>query len=229
MTERVGDLVFRQNAGSFFQNNSSILPSLLAYVEAQLRPSDKYLVDAYCGSGLFGVALSKRVERVTGIEISAESIKYAKDNARDNGATNCTFRAGQAERIFDGLDFPPDETTVVIDPPRKGCDDLFLDQLAAFRPASIVYVSCNGPSSSSSSRSATHGLDSALASPRRRQALGALHARVAPRSRPLPSISPLRVHRRPASQSLTPARNASLVVVVVHVDPRRLDDLLNHL
>jgi len=55
----------------------------------------------------------------------------------------CEFLAGDAAAIFSGLDFTPDDTAVIIDPPRKGCDELFLKQLFAFRPRSVVYVSCD--------------------------------------------------------------------------------------
>lgn len=54
------------------------------------------------------------------------------------------FRAGQAENIFEVVqDFPPEKTVVVIDPPRKGCDEKFIQQLLVFKPQTVVYVSCN--------------------------------------------------------------------------------------
>ncbi|HNW41466.1 MAG TPA: SAM-dependent methyltransferase, partial [Opitutaceae bacterium] len=56
---------------------------------------------------------------------------------------NATFQAGDASAIFAGLAFPPAETVVVIDPPRKGCDESFLNQLFAFGPRAVVYVSCD--------------------------------------------------------------------------------------
>ena len=60
-----------------------------------------------------------------------------------NGITNTTFLASSAEAIFGDISFPADETAVVIDPPRKGCNQEFLDQLFAFGPSKVVYVSCN--------------------------------------------------------------------------------------
>jgi len=147
--ERVGDFLFEYPAGSFFQNNNSVLEPLTAYVrEAVLAtPSTPtHLVDAYCGSGLFSITLSPHFSRVTGVEISKESIEYARHNAKLNGIpeTKCTFRAGKAEAIFDSVkDFPADQTVIVIDPPRKGCDHAFLDQLIGFSPKTVVYVSCN--------------------------------------------------------------------------------------
>lgn len=148
--ERVGAFWFEFPAGSFFQNNNSILEPLTAYVrDAVLGTSAEaptHLVDAYCGSGLFAITLSPHFAHVAGVEISADSIRYARHNASLNGVRSgkCTFHAGRAEAIFDSVkDFPPARTVVVVDPPRKGCDTAFIDQLTAFGPATVVYVSCN--------------------------------------------------------------------------------------
>jgi tRNA (uracil-5-)-methyltransferase len=152
--------------GSFFQNNNSILPDLIAYVGDQLRAATaeaqpRYLVDAYCGSGLFSISLASRFDRVKGVEISGESVRAATHNATLNKVENVAFIEGKAEAIFavrhrlsvstdldltfgtQSIDFAASETTVIVDPPRKGCDEPFLAQLVAFAPASIVYVSCS--------------------------------------------------------------------------------------
>ncbi|GAA6063380.1 hypothetical protein JCM10212_001479 [Sporobolomyces blumeae] len=154
--EQVATNEFEQQAGSFFQNNNSILPSLLDYIRdaVGVKPSgsadptrDKtYLVDAYCGSGLFAISLADQFDRIEGVEIDKASIKWAKKNAEYNkglGRGEIGFRDGKAEAIFGDISFPPDQTTVLIDPPRKGCDDLFLQQLLELSPATIIYVSCN--------------------------------------------------------------------------------------
>jgi tRNA/tmRNA/rRNA uracil-C5-methylase (TrmA/RlmC/RlmD family) len=60
-----------------------------------------------------------------------------------NGIANAKFLAGDAAAIFAGLDFPAADTAVIIDPPRKGCDRGFLQQLFAFGPRAVVYVSCD--------------------------------------------------------------------------------------
>ena len=131
-------------ARDFFQNNPFILPAFACYVRDQARATGaRYLVDAYCGSGLFALASARAFERVAGVEVSESSVVFARENAAANAITNTTFTAGDASRIFAGLDFPPLETAVVIDPPRKGCDPQFLQQLFAFRPRSVVYVSCD--------------------------------------------------------------------------------------
>lgn len=153
--EQVGTNEFEQQAGSFFQNNNSILPSLLDYIKEAVgvKPSGSdpaknktYLVDAYCGSGLFAISLADQFDKIEGVEIDKASIKWAKKNADYNkgeGRGEIGFRDGKAEAIFGDISFPPDQTTVLIDPPRKGCDELFLQQLLKLSPATIIYVSCN--------------------------------------------------------------------------------------
>jgi tRNA/tmRNA/rRNA uracil-C5-methylase (TrmA/RlmC/RlmD family) len=131
-------------ARDFFQNNPFILPAFTRYVREQAAASGaKFLVDAYCGSGLFALSCAPAFERVAGIELSASSIKFATENAAANGITNTTFQAGDAAQIFAGLTFPPADTAIVIDPPRKGCDESFLNQLFAYGPRAVVYVSCD--------------------------------------------------------------------------------------
>jgi tRNA (uracil-5-)-methyltransferase len=90
--------------GSFFQNNNSILVSLTDYVKRHVPPpvegSAQYLIDAYCGSGLFSIMLADRFAEVAGVEISADSVKYAEHNAKLNNITNAKFLVGNAEAIF---------------------------------------------------------------------------------------------------------------------------------
>lgn len=133
-------------ARDFFQNNPFILPAFTRHVREQAAASGaRFLVDAYCGSGLFALAAAPAFARVQGIEISESSIRFARENAVANGITNATFTAGDAAAIFACLDpaFAPGDTAVVIDPPRKGCDENFIHQLLAFNPRAVVYVSCD--------------------------------------------------------------------------------------
>ena len=156
--ERVGDLLFDYQAGSFFQNNNSVLVPLTSYVRDAIfpptptpastsahPPPPTHLVDAYCGAGLFALTLAPHFTKVAGIELSADSIRFATHNAELNGlAHKVSFRAGDAAQIFDAVgDFPPERTALVVDPPRKGCDEAFVRQLLAFRAQTVVYVSCN--------------------------------------------------------------------------------------
>lgn len=149
--ERVGDSTFEYNANSFFQNNNSILPTLTNYVRESIFSSTSVpptqLLDAYCGAGLFAIALEPHFQKVAGIEISDHSIKSAKHNAEINHipSSKCTFRLGDAATLFSSgvEDFKAEETAIVVDPPRKGCSADFISQLVAFRPHTIAYVSCN--------------------------------------------------------------------------------------
>jgi 23S rRNA (uracil1939-C5)-methyltransferase/tRNA (uracil-5-)-methyltransferase len=143
-SERVGDLTFRFLAGDFFQNNPFILPAFTGYVATQASAAGaRFLVDAYCGSGLFALTLAQRFEQVAGVEVSETSCEWARRNANDNGITNAAFLTASAEEIFAQITFPPEHTAVVIDPPRRGCTPEFISQLLAFRPARLVYVSCD--------------------------------------------------------------------------------------
>lgn len=142
--EHVGDLTFSFLAGDFFQNNPFILSLFTGYVAKKASEGGtEYLVDAYCGSGLFSLTLARNFKKVMGVEVSESSADWARCNARTNGIDNAEFMAAGAEAIFAQIDFPAEKTAVVIDPPRKGCGEDFLRQLFAFGPARVVYVSCN--------------------------------------------------------------------------------------
>lgn len=154
-TEYIDAFQFSNPAGAFFQNNNSILPLFTSYIRTHVLPPSsfsssspqkpKYLIDAYCGSALFTVTLSSLFSASLGIDIAPASILSAKHNATLNSIPNATFLSADASAIFASVPvkFTPDETVVVIDPPRKGCDEQFLKQLLRFGPGRVVYVSCN--------------------------------------------------------------------------------------
>ncbi|KAK2026886.1 S-adenosyl-L-methionine-dependent methyltransferase [Colletotrichum zoysiae] len=151
-TEYIGPYVFTNPANSFFQNNNAILPSFTGYIRDRVMPPAgphrdriKYLIDAYSGSGLFTITLASLFRGSTGIDIARDSIECARKNARLNGLpeSQCNFLAADAPQLFAHVAYPADETVVVIDPPRKGCDADFLGQLLRFGPRRVVYVSCN--------------------------------------------------------------------------------------
>ncbi|APA15483.1 hypothetical protein SS1G_13414 [Sclerotinia sclerotiorum 1980 UF-70] len=154
-TEYIDSFLFTSIAGSFFQNNNSILPVFTQYIRDHALPPPgsyspdlpkiQYLIDAYSGSGLFTITLSSLFKSSTGIDISDASIISARRNAELNklDASRCSFMAADAPKLFKQVTYPRDETVVVIDPPRKGCDESFLSQLLKFGPRRVVYVSCN--------------------------------------------------------------------------------------
>ncbi|HTA18273.1 MAG TPA: methyltransferase domain-containing protein [Polyangia bacterium] len=146
VTEQVGELTLEFAAHDFFQNNPFLLPALAAHVAAEARTGGaRFLVDAYCGSGLLALASAPGFEQVVGVELSPSSVRWARANAVRNGRANCTFTAADATSIFAPahLPFAGAEAAVIVDPPRKGCSPPFLAQLVAFAPRAIVYVSCN--------------------------------------------------------------------------------------
>lgn len=144
VTERVGDKHFEFLAGDFFQNNPFILPAFTTHAAAEAAaPGIRNLVDAYCGSGLFAISLAAHFESVAGVEVSETAADWARRNAEANAVQNAKFLAASAETIFESIDFEAAETSVIIDPPRKGCSEDFLKQLIEFRPARVVYISCN--------------------------------------------------------------------------------------
>lgn len=145
VTEQVGSLTLRFEAGTFFQNNPYLLPALVNHVRAEaVGVGDcDCLADAYCGCGLFALACAGEFARVVGIEISEKSVASARANAALNRIEHCEFRAADAVELFEGLGFDGARTCVVVDPPRAGCGKDFLQQLFAFCPRRVVYVSCN--------------------------------------------------------------------------------------
>ncbi|MDR1433333.1 MAG: class I SAM-dependent RNA methyltransferase [Puniceicoccales bacterium] len=142
VSQSVGIREFSFRAGEFFQNNAYMLPELANFA-SEVAAGPKYLIDAFCGVGVFGVVAAEKFERVAGIEVSEVAVNFARLNAAKNGAANVEFTVGTAEQIFAAVEFPGCETSVIIDPPRTGCDANFLRQLMEFAPEKIVYVSCS--------------------------------------------------------------------------------------
>ena len=144
VSEKVGALTFQFKAGEFFQNNPFILPDLVEFVKSHANSDGiTHLVDAYCGVGLFALSLSEVFESVVGVEISEAAIQLAKVNAQIHAIENVRFQIGKAEAIFQHIKFSGENTSVIIDPPRKGCDLAFIEQLLEFNPRKIIYVSCD--------------------------------------------------------------------------------------
>jgi tRNA (uracil-5-)-methyltransferase len=149
--EYIDDYLFSNRAGAFFQNNNSILSGFTEFIRQRALPENnqkeskpiKYLLDAYSGSGLFTITLSPLFKSSLGVDVAADSIISARENARANTLPNTGFAAADAATLFKDVPYPSDQTLLVIDPPRKGCSDDFLQQLLTFGPRRVVYVSCN--------------------------------------------------------------------------------------
>ncbi|MEG2672718.1 MAG: 23S rRNA (uracil(1939)-C(5))-methyltransferase RlmD [Ruthenibacterium sp.] len=130
---------------SFYQVNTAganLLYSVIARL-AQLKSTD-ILLDLYCGAGTIGLSMAQNCAKLIGVEIVAEAVESAKQNAAAMGVTHAEFLcadAGKAAEKFakDGL--APD--VIVLDPPRKGCDNATLEAVIKMAPARVVMVSCN--------------------------------------------------------------------------------------
>ncbi len=164
ITQTVEGVAFRYRASEFFQNNPHILGAMVRHVVEQAAAphsteqhaadrdnsssnsssSCSYLIDAYCGSGLFSLVAASRFRGVYGVELSKLAVDAATENARCNKIINAQFLCGQSEAIFAKVwHLPRDDTVMILDPPRKGCDEPFLRQLFEFGPRRVVYVSCD--------------------------------------------------------------------------------------
>jgi tRNA/tmRNA/rRNA uracil-C5-methylase (TrmA/RlmC/RlmD family) len=131
---------------SFFQNNFHQLPNLVATVRARIAGAGtRHLVDAYCGVGFFAIELAKDVESFAGVEYDAMAIRSARKNLAKRGLVNGEFIPGKTEEELAKLcaKFSAERTTVIIDPPRRGCQPSAIDMLREQRPAQVIYVSCH--------------------------------------------------------------------------------------
>jgi len=131
---------------SFFQNNMSLLPQLVETVRGFLRDSGaRHLLDLYCGVGFFGIELADAVESFVGVEYDQRAIQSARRNAAARKISNGEFVSAMVEAVLPELlkRFSPQATTVLLDPPRKGCWPQTLQLLCETKPAQVIYVSCH--------------------------------------------------------------------------------------
>jgi len=143
--DRLDDLEFKISATSFFQVNPAQTEILYnKAVEYAGLTGKERVVDAYCGVGSLTLFLARRAREVYGVEVVAEAVNDAVENAKRNGIENVRFVAGETEKVLPRLariGFGFD--VAVVDPPRSGCRKEVLEALAAIRPKRLVYVSCN--------------------------------------------------------------------------------------
>ena len=130
---------------SFFQVNPVQTEKLYgAALEFAGLRGDETVCDLYCGAGTISLLLARHARQVIGIEVVPQAVRDAEENARRNGVSNVRFLAGETESLLPGLvkeGLRPD--AVVLDPPRKGCEESVLRALIDAGPERIVYVSCD--------------------------------------------------------------------------------------
>ena len=143
--DTIGNVRFEISARSFYQVNpvqtEVLYKQALDY--AQLTGNER-VIDAYCGIGSISLFLAQKAGHVMGVEIVEQAIEDAKRNAALNGFTNTYFEAGPAEEVIPRWYKEGKEADVlVVDPPRKGCDEALLNTIIEQKPKRVVYVSCN--------------------------------------------------------------------------------------
>ena len=135
---------------SFYQVNPVQTEKLYSTALAYAGLTGKeYVWDLYCGIGTISLFLSQKARQVYGVEVVPQAIEDAKNNANLNGITNAEFFVGKAEEVLPA--FYQNQTeeamlhpdVIVVDPPRKGCDEKCLETMLAMAPKRIVYVSCD--------------------------------------------------------------------------------------
>ncbi len=143
--DKIGDVKFAISARSFYQVNPDQTKVLYdKALEYANLTGHETVIDAYCGIGTISLFLAQKAKHVYGVEIVPEAISDAKNNARLNDLTNAEFAVGEAEKVMPwwyAQGVRPD--VIVVDPPRKGCDETLLETIVNMKPERVVYVSCN--------------------------------------------------------------------------------------
>lgn len=143
--DTLSDVRFKISDQSFYQINTSQTEKLYQKaIDYAALSGEETVLDTYCGIGTIGLYMAPQAKHVYGVEVVPEAITDAKENATINGYQNTTFVCGKAEEVILGWQsngIKPD--VVMVDPPRKGCDETFLDTLLALKPQKIIYISCN--------------------------------------------------------------------------------------
>lgn len=145
ITASIGHLDFEISPLSFFQVNSSQTEVLYQAAKqlAMFKNTDK-IIDLYCGTGSIGLYMADSVKSVLGVEIIEDAVKNAYSNAKLNNIKNVDFICGAAETAMPEIVKKEGKVdAVILDPPRKGCDESLLNCLLKTSIDKILYISCN--------------------------------------------------------------------------------------
>lgn len=145
LTERIGEVSLMISPRSFLQVNRDGACLIYDRVARWARLTGKETVlDLYCGIGGIALNLAPRAARVIGVEVVEAAVEDARKNARMNGISNCVFQAGDVSEQLEELAEDGERVDVVVlNPPRKGCDESVLRQVAVLGPRTVIYVSCS--------------------------------------------------------------------------------------
>ena len=153
ITDKIGDISYQISPLSFYQVNPKqtwkLYSKALEYADLH---GEETVWDLYCGIGTISLFLAKKAKSVRGVEIVPAAIENARCNARLNGIENAEFFVGKAEEVLPDYydryakEHPGENAradVIVVDPPRKGCDETLLDTIVEMQPEKVVYVSCD--------------------------------------------------------------------------------------
>lgn len=146
LEDKIEQIRYRISPLSFYQVNPDQTEKLYAKAleYAELK-GEETVFDLYCGIGTISLFLAQKAKMVYGVEIVGAAIADAKENARLNAIGNAQFFTGRAEEVMPRLykEEGISADVVVVDPPRKGCDETLLQTIIEMEPVRIVYVSCD--------------------------------------------------------------------------------------
>lgn len=136
---------FRISPKSFYQINATQTEKLYAKaVEYANLTGRETVLDAYCGTGTIGMIASDKAAKVIGVELNGAAVRDARINAKRNGVSNITFYEKDAGEFMVQMAAKGGSVDIVLmDPPRAGSDEAFLNSVVKLSPKRIVYVSCN--------------------------------------------------------------------------------------
>ena len=153
ITDKIGDVTYQISPLSFFQVNPVQTQKLYGTaLEYAGLTGEETVWDLYCGIGTISLFLAKHAKKVCGVEIVPQAIDDARENARLNRIENAEFFVGKAEEVLPQYyaryaeEHPGERAhadVIVVDPPRKGCDEKLLQCMVRMSPERIVYVSCD--------------------------------------------------------------------------------------
>ena len=146
ITDYIGDVKFHISPLSFYQVNPLQTERLYGTaLEFAGLTGEETVWDLYCGIGTISLFLARRAGRVYGVEIVPQAIRDAKNNAAINDIFNARFYVGKAEEVLPGMYEKEgvQADVIVVDPPRKGCEQVVLETMVKMQPERIVYVSCD--------------------------------------------------------------------------------------
>lgn len=146
ITDYIGDIRYQISPLSFYQVNpvqtKLLYEKALDYADLH---GDEIVWDLYCGIGTISLFLAQKAKQVYGVEIVPQAIEDARRNAEINGITNAEFFVGAAEKILPAIyrEEGIRADVIVVDPPRKGCEESLLQTIVQMSPERVVYVSCD--------------------------------------------------------------------------------------